>query len=330
MHDMQANKDNAIQIAEALIPQEAIDRLRIVLSNEDYVAALQSFSNPKPIVFRINTLRSTEASVLEDLSSAGLEVTPIPWCPLGYKLENGTIGDLQSLRCGKEGWIYIQAASSMTAAHAMQVEEGMSVLDMCAAPGSKTTQLAAVLNNTGILIANDRSRKRLYRLREVLQLQNATQVEVLCGEGERLGKTHADCFDRVLVDVPCSGEGRFRLDKPRRLENWNVQEIRRLAKLQTQLLIAAIRCVKVGGRVVYSTCTFAPEENECVLEHVLTKNSIDAKVVPVSQSIMPPAVRPVLKEWQGRTFAQHLEGAIRIIPDETTTGFFVAVIERNS
>jgi len=330
MNDVQDNIDNAILKAEEHLPVEAIDRFRQIFSPEDYIEVLQSFSKPKPIVFRINTLRSTEASVLEELSSSGLEVTPFPWCPLGYKLENGTIRDLQALRAGKEGWIYIQAASSMTAAHAMQVEKGMSVLDMCAAPGSKTTQLAAVLNNTGILIANDRSRKRLYRLREVLQLQNATQVEVLCGGGERLGKSHADCFDRVLVDVPCSGEGRFRLDKPRRLENWNVQEIRRLAKLQTQLLIAALRCVKVGGLVVYSTCTFAPEENECVLEHVLSKKSIDAKVVPIPQALVPASTRPVLKEWQGTQFSQHLEGAIRMIPDETTTGFFVAVLERKS
>jgi 16S rRNA (cytosine1407-C5)-methyltransferase len=167
-------------------------------------------------------------------------------------------------------------------------------------------------------------------LREVLQWQNAKQVEVLCGPGERLGKSHADCFDRVLVDVPCSGEGRFRLDKPKRIEKWNVQQIRRLASLQMQLLVAAIRCVKVGGRVVYSTCTFAPEENEGVLEHVLSKNSIDATVVPIPQSLVPPSSRPTLKEWQGTAFDQHLEGAIRMVPDETTTGFFVAVLERNS
>lgn len=330
MNDVQVNIENAIHKAEEHLPVEAIDRFRKIFSPEDYIEVLQSFSKPKPIIFRINTLQATEAIVLKELSSSGLEVTPFPWCPLGYKLENGTIRDLQALRAGKEGWIYIQAASSMTAAHAMQVEKGMSVLDMCAAPGSKTTQLAAALNNTGILIANDRSKKRLYRLREVLQLQNATQVEVLCGGGERLGKSHADCFDRVLVDVPCSGEGRFRLDKPQRLEKWSVQGIRRLAKLQTQLLIAALRCVKVGGLVVYSTCTFAPEENECVLEHVLSKKSIDAKVVSIPQALVPVSSRPALIEWQGTQFTQHLDGAIRMIPDETTTGFFVAVLERNS
>lgn len=328
MDELKNSADRAVQRVEELFSSEAIERFRLILSDEDYAAALQSFSQPKPVVFRVNTLRSTVAEVLEEIESAGVVVSSIPWCPLGYKLEVGTIRDLQALRCGKDGLIYIQAASSMTAAHAMQLEEGMSVLDMCAAPGSKTSQLAAAMNNTGIMVANDRSKKRLYRLREILQWQNATNVEILCGAGEKLGKTHADCFDRVLVDVPCSGEGRFRIEKPIRFERWNVQAIRRLAKLQEQLLIAALRCVKVGGRVVYSTCTFAPEENECVLDRVLSRSSIHANVLPIPKELLPTSSRSSLSQWGGKTFANNLEGAIRIVPNETTTGFFVAVLER--
>ncbi len=328
MDELKDNVEHAIQQVEELLPAEAIERFRLILNSEDYLATLRSFSQPKPVVFRVNTLRSTVEEVLEEIESAGLVVSSIPWCPLGYKLESGTIRDLQALRCAKDGWIYIQAASSMAAAHAMQLKEGMSVLDMCAAPGSKTSQLAAALNNTGIMVANDRSKKRLYRLREILQWQNVINVEVLCGSGERLGKSHADCFDRVLVDVPCSGEGRFRLDRPIRIEKWNVQAIRRLAKLQEQLLIAALRCVKVGGKVVYSTCTFAPEENECVLDRVLTRHSIAAKVLPFPKELVPTSSRTSLTEWKGKKFVHDLSGAIRIVPDKNTTGFFVAVLER--
>ena len=240
MDDLQTNV-SSIQRTEEQLPSEALVRLRQILSPDDYTAALLSFSRPKPIVFRVNTLRASVEDVLNEIKSAGLVVSPIVWCPLGFILEKGTLRELQALQAGKEGWIYIQAASSMAAANAMQVEEGMSVLDMCAAPGSKTSQLAAVMNNSGILIANDRSKKRLYRLREVLKWQNAINVEILCGAGEQLGKTYSDCFEKVLVDVPCSGEGRFRLDKPTRLERWNVQTIRRLAKMQEQLLIAALK-----------------------------------------------------------------------------------------
>ncbi|MDP6692712.1 MAG: RsmB/NOP family class I SAM-dependent RNA methyltransferase [Phycisphaerales bacterium] len=330
MDNVKDNLANALQIAEEILPRESVERFRQLFNPDDYISSLISFSQPKPIVFRVNTLRSTVDQVLSEIELSGLVVSPILWCPLGYKLEVGSMRDLQDLKSSKDGCIYIQSASSMTAANAMQVEQGMSVLDMCAAPGSKTTQIAAAMNNTGILIANDRSRKRLYRLREILQWQNATTVEVLCGSGERLGKTHADCFDRVLVDVPCSGEGRFRLDRQVRLAKWNVQAIRRLAKMQEQLLISALRCVKVGGRVVYSTCTFSPEENECVLENVLSRISIDAKIVTLPTEIMPPTSRCSLKEWSGTTFENNLEGAMRIVPDSTTTGFFVAILERQS
>jgi 16S rRNA (cytosine1407-C5)-methyltransferase len=218
----------------------------------------------------------------------------------------------------------------MLAAHALQVEPEMRVLDMCAAPGSKTSQIAAMMNNSGMLVANDRSRKRLYRLREILQRQGATNAEILCGPGERLGNTHADCFDRVLVDAPCSGEGRFRLEKPIRLSRWNMQEIRGLAKLQEQLLIAALRCVRVGGLVVYSTCTFAPEENEFVLEKVLRKKTIDAKVVELPKELRPPSGRAPISCWEGKEFTQDISPAMRIIPDEMTTGFFIACLQRLS
>ncbi|MDP7008566.1 MAG: RsmB/NOP family class I SAM-dependent RNA methyltransferase [Phycisphaerales bacterium] len=320
----------AVRCAEEALPQEFLERLRSILDEQSYESTLQSFANPKPIVFRVNTLRSTEKQVLGEIASGGFVVSPIPWCPLGYILEQGTIRGLQTLPCAQDGSIYIQSASSMAAANALEVQEGMSVLDMCAAPGSKTTQLAATMRNAGILIANDRSRKRLYRLREILQWQNATNVEVLCGEGERLGKTHADCFDRVLVDAPCSGEGRFRLDRPKRIQKWNVQAIRRLAKLQEQLLSTALRCVKVGGRVVYSTCTFAPEENECVLDRVLSKNSINAKVHALPRQCIPPSATAPLAEWNGNPFKNDVTDSMRIVPNQTTTGFFVAVLERQS
>jgi 16S rRNA (cytosine1407-C5)-methyltransferase len=245
-------------------------------------------------------------------------------------VEEGTIRDLQALPLWDKGELYIQAASSMLAAYALQVEPEMRVLDMCAAPGSKTSLLSALMENKGMLVANDRSRKRLYRLREILQRQGATNVEVLLGPGERLGQSHADCFDRVLVDAPCSGEGRFRLDRPVRLSRWCMQEIQTLAKLQEQLLVAALRCVCVGGSVVYSTCTFAPEENEFVIEKVLSRNSIDAELIEIPEGLHPPHTMTPLQTWQGEPLKHDLSKATRIIPDSTTTGFFIACLRRIS
>ncbi len=316
--------------AEAAMPPLLTERLSSLLSAEHYTSSLHSFGAPKPVTFRPNTLRETEQQVLDEVVGAGMKSEPVPWCPSCHLLTEGTIRQLQGIPTAQSDGLYIQAASSMLAGHALQVEPKMRVLDMCAAPGSKTSQIAGLMKNTGMLVANDRSRKRLYRLREVLQRQGATNAEVLCGPGERLGQTHADCFDRVLVDAPCSGEGRIRLDRPIRLSRWNIQEIRSLAKLQEQLLIAALRCVRVGGMVVYSTCTFAPEENEFVLDKVLRKKNVDAKLVPMPQHLTPPSTMAPVTNWLEKECTEDLSNAVRIIPDATTTGFFISCIERLS
>lgn len=315
---------------EESIPQGVIDRFRVLLTEEDYEATLRSFASPKQLIFRVNTLLATVDEVLDDLQSRNIETTAIEWCPLGFQVIKGSIRELQETESHNTGKLYIQSASSMLSAHALQVQPKMRVLDMCAAPGSKTSQIAAAMNNEGMLIANDRSRKRLYRLRKIMQLQGATNVEVICNAGELLGNSYADCFDRVLVDVPCSGEGRFRMERPTRLQRWNEQEIKSLSKLQQQLLSTALRCVVVGGLVVYSTCTFAPEENENVLEKVLKKSSIDASLIPLPAELMPPSSRGAVTSWKEQTFSSKVADAIRVIPDGTCTGFFIACIQRNS
>ena len=323
-------REESIASMEAELPQLFVERLQELLSKEEYESSIHSFCNPKPITIRPNTLRLPETVMLSNITNACLKTTPIDWCPLCHLVEQGTIRELQELPSWNAGEFYIQAASSMLAVHVLQVEPEMRVLDMCAAPGSKTTQLAALMHNKGMLVANDRSRKRLYRLREILQKQGATNVEVLCGPGERLGQTHADCFDRVLVDVPCSGEGRFRMDRPIRLSRWSMHEIQTLAKLQEQLLVAALRCVCVGGMVVYSTCTFAPEENEFVLYRVLSRNSIHAEVVQIPDHLHPPTAINPITSWNDNQIDFDIRHAIRIIPDHTTTGFFIACLKRLS
>ena len=328
MEQVGSPTSDLIKKAEQKLPALFLERLTAQLSVDEYVASLQSFGSAKPLTFRPNTIRASEAEVLEEVGSTGIQTSPVPWCPLCHQVTDGTIRQLQALHHAKTDGLYIQAASSMLAVYALQVAPEMRVLDLCAAPGSKTSQIAALMDNRGMLVANDRSRKRLYRLREILQRQGATGVEILCGPGERLGQTHADCFDRVLVDAPCSGEGRFRLDRPIRLSRWNMQEIRGLAKLQEQLLIAALRCVRVGGLVVYSTCTFAPEENEFVLEKVLRKKTVDASLVELPKELTPPTARQPVTQWGGKDITQDLSSAVRIIPDNTTTGFFIACLKR--
>ena len=309
------------------LPRRAIERLEAVLG-DDFNSTIASFSNERIVAFRVNTLKSSEEEVLRAIDDSELSVEPIAWCPQSFIIKQGTIRDLQSLDVFKEGKVYIQSTSSMLAAHVLNVSTDLSVLDMCAAPGSKTSLIAALMQNKGRIIANDRSKKRLYRLREILQQQRATNVEVINEPAESLGRMYADCFDRVLVDVPCSGEGRFRVEKPIRMSRWSEQSIKKLAKLQQQILASALRCVKVGGQVVYSTCTFAPEENEMVLDKVLKKKSIKAELIEVPQGLLLPTVRTPLTSFQNWSASTDLSHAMRIIPNDLTTGFFIAVLKR--
>ncbi len=316
-----------IQSAESKLPPRALERLRDILG-DDFESVIESFSSDRVVTFRVNTLRGTRDEVLSEIANSALKVEPIDWCPDAFVLKDGTIRELQALDVYQEGKVYIQSTSSMLAAHLLQVSEGMAVLDMCAAPGSKTSLIAAIMNNKGRIIANDRSKKRLYRLREILQQQGATNVEVINKPAELLGKTYTDCFDRVLVDVPCSGEGRFRMEKPVRMSRWSEQSIKTLAKLQQQILSSALRCVKVGGHVVYSTCTFAPEENEMVLDKVLRKQSVHANIIQAPQATLANIVREPLTSFQEWTTSIDLSNALRIVPSALTTGFFIAVIQR--
>ncbi len=309
------------------LPRRAIERLEEVLG-EDFNSTIASFSNERIVIFRVNTLKSSEEEVISAIEESELSIQPIAWCPQSFVIKLGTIRELQSLDVFKEGKVYIQSTSSMLAAHVLNVSSELSVLDMCAAPGSKTSLIAALMQNQGRIIANDRSKKRLYRLREILQQQGATNVEVINEPAESLGRMYADCFDRVLVDVPCSGEGRFRVEKATRMSRWSEQSIKTLAKLQQQILASALRCVKVGGQVVYSTCTFAPEENEMVLDKVLKKKSIHAELIEVPKELLPPTVRSPLTSFQDWSASTDLSRAIRIIPNDLTTGFFIAVLKR--
>lgn len=322
-------EDQVLQSVRELLPSKAIERLQLSLGN-DFQRTLQSFLEERKITFRVNTLRASAKNVLAQLDKENLKYESIPWCPSGYVLESGTMRELQSLDAYGAGAIYIQEASSMLASHILQVEPGMSVLDLCAAPGSKTSLISMLMNNTGTLVANDRSRTRLYRLRSIIKHQGVENAEVICSPGEELGKTYSDCFDRVLVDVPCSGEGRFRIDRPLRMLNWSEREIKKLAKLQAQLLSSAFRCVKVGGLIVYSTCTFAVEENEFVIDKVISKKTISAELVEIPTLFVPESARPGINCWNGKQCKTDTKFSMRLVPDAISTGFFIALLRRTA
>ncbi|MEM4702979.1 MAG: RsmB/NOP family class I SAM-dependent RNA methyltransferase [Candidatus Pacearchaeota archaeon] len=224
------------------------------------------------------------------------------------------------------GYYYVQELASMQAVIALAPTKGNFVLDLCAAPGSKTTQISAMIKNSGLVIANDVSFERLRALNANLERCGCMNVIVtrmrgstLCEELARKGFL----FDKILLDAPCSGEGTIRFD-PRVLEMWNLNMLKKLAGLQKKLLASAISCLKPQGILVYSTCTFEPEENEEVIQFAL--NNFPIELIDFN---LPLKTRHGLTSWQGKKFSEEMKKCKRIWPqDNDTEGFFIAKLKK--
>lgn len=203
------------------------------------------------------------------------------------------------------------------------------VLDMCAAPGSKTTQLAAVMQGNGEVVALDSSRQRLYMLKSNLEQHHVTNVFPQLGNGTHIWRKYGPMFDVVLLDAPCSGEGRFSTKDPNSYADWSVKKIERVASEQRRLMFAAVMCLKQDGLLVYSTCTFAPEENEAIVQFALEKfdGALEVCFIDLHKQL-PDVFVPGVAAWNGASFTEDISRAVRVKPNETWEGFFVCVLRR--
>ena len=220
------------------------------------------------------------------------------------------------------GYYYIQEVSSMLSIIALDPRPGELVLDVAASPGSKTTQIAAKMDNKGTLIANDVKLDRIMILASNLEKNGVTNCIVTKNDGVglcmRLAKSQFK-FDKILLDAPCSGEGTLR-SSPKTFLMWNPKMIKNFAGLQKKLFANAVKCLKVGGSIVYSTCTHAPEEDEGVVQFAL--DNFPLKLESLS---LPIKCRPGLSSWKEESFSKEIQKCCRIYPqDNDSEGFFVA------
>jgi NOL1/NOP2/sun family putative RNA methylase len=315
------------------LPEKFIERLKRLYSDEEYKQVLQAFSAKPLPSFRVNTLKINATELLEKLRQGGFELEQVSWYKDAFILKNKSVRELTETDQYKDGLLYIQNLSSMLPALVMNPQPEELVLDLTAAPGSKTTQLAALMQNRGLLVANDVSRGRMYKMEMLLkqygipfQWSIHTQgTYLISSRGETLWKKFPEYFDRALIDVPCTMEGRIQCDEPKTYEDWSTKKIKQLSMLQKYLLRSAISATKPGGVIVYSTCTLGPEENEEVIDWVLKR---EKGAIEIEKITIPGLeLKSGISAWN-KSFDPQIANTARIIPSEQMEGFFIAKIKK--
>ena len=275
-----------------------------------------------PRSIRVNTLKANVADVKKSIESKGWILEQIPWCKEGFWIHHPDRRDVGNLLEHKLGYIYVQEAASMIPPLFLEPQPGELILDMCAAPGSKTSQIAAMMQGKGLLLANDYRGQRIQSLGINLQRTGVTNCVVTLMNGERFSGLHCD---RILVDAPCSGTGTIRKSL-KTIRIWNPRMLRKISNQQKKLLLNAWKNLKPGGIVVYSTCSLEPEENEAVVSWLLHEVD-DASVEKVDLPGLKIGA-PVM-EFNGETYHPDVSKVSRIWPqDNNTEGFFVAKLHK--
>ncbi|SFG78279.1 NOL1/NOP2/sun family putative RNA methylase [Halopelagius inordinatus] len=300
----------------------------LVGDEEAFSAACE---RPLPSVVRVNTIETTVERARTALDAEGVAYEPTEWHPGVLKLDERGPGTSWPYY---HGWLHGQEEVSALPAIALDPDPGDAVWDACAAPGSKTTQLAALMDDRGVLVGNDNNLGRLSALRHNAERLGVSNLVVTnqdarnfsfkpFGEGTDDPEAFEE-FDGALVDAPCSCEGTIRKN-PDALDRWTMNHVKSVAGIQKGILRRAVQATREGGTVVYSTCTFAPEENEAVLDHVLDEE--DCRVVEWDAPDGFDTV-PGVTEWEDDEYDPSVELAHRVYPHlNDTGGFFCAKLE---
>jgi 16S rRNA (cytosine1407-C5)-methyltransferase len=308
------------------LPEAFTERLEKIVPREQFAAILKTFDAPKQVTFRVNTLKSAPSKLEAELSEAGILFERVEWLEGVYRISPEDKLRLTQTDAFYGGRLYIQNLSSMIAPVLLAPEPEETVLDLAAAPGGKTLLLAGMMQNTGWLSAVEPSRERFFRLCDNLKQQGVTNAHTYMTDGRSVGKKCPEMFDRILLDAPCSSEARFKTHEPKSMSFWNVHKVKETSKLQRRLLLSAYDALKPGGKLLYSTCSFSPEENESPLQHLLERHGEHLKTLPL---VLPfDNVQKPLRSWGKEVYDERIQNAVRILPTDTIDGFFICLLEK--
>lgn len=290
------------------IPEFLQEKLLKQYGQEITEEIINGYSEKRPVTLRVNTIKSNRTRVIEELTKVQITFKEVEWYSDALIVENVREEEIKKLEIYEKGEIYLQSLSSMLPPIILEPKADENILDMAAAPGGKTTQMAALSDNCAMITACEKNKIRAERLKYNLEKQGVRSVNIMVEDARKLDDFFS--FDKILLDAPCSGSGTTNI-----FETKFTQElIERSVKTQEELLRKAIKILKPGQEMVYSTCSILEQENENILKKFLSK----ADIVPIKEIPGIPTLPTTIK------------GTLCVCPSRLYEGFFVAKIKKRS
>lgn len=308
------------------LPEKFIERIKEIYP-ERWQGVFKSFCGQKKLGIRVNLVKYSPELFIEELNRNKISYRQLEYNKNAFVLEPEYKRRIQESQIYRAGCVYIQNIASMLAVFVLSPDKGNAIMDLCAAPGSKTSQIVSRMQTNADIIAVEKIKKRFYKLVDNLKKQDSFKnVEVKMADGIKIWRKYEGCFDKVLVDAPCSSEGKFSLSEPKTYNFWSLRKIKDMQRKQKKLLFSGIKSLRKNGRLVYSTCSFFPEENEKVIDWALKKFYPDL----VLEEINLPIENFVegFRRWRNREFSEQVSKCRRVLPDSEMDGFFIASLRK--
>ena len=301
---------------EKHVPEFLIEMLNQQYGEKITSKILEGYSQKRMVTFRVNTLKTSIEKVEEVLKNNNIEFKKVSWSDVAYIVKNVREDTLKELEIYKNGEIYLQSLSSMLPPIVLEPKENTDILDMCAAPGGKTTELASLTNNNANITACELNKIRIEKLKYNIEKQGATSVYIMQEDSRRINDFFS--FDNILLDAPCSGSGTLNVEDVNLEKTFTEKLIEKSQKAQLELLNKAVKILKQGQEMVYSTCSILNVENEEIVSKILKNNKVE--IVPI--------------EFKGKEelplLSTKIDGTLCVMPTELYEGFFIAKIRKSN
>ena len=297
------------------MPEFLIQMLEKQSEEEIKNKILKGYNLKRKVTFRVNTLKSNSEEIEQVLNKLNFEYEKAPWSEDAFILKDAKESDIQELEIYKQGKIYLQSLSSILPPIILKPQEGADILDMAAAPGGKTTELAALTNNKAHITAREMNNIRIEKLKYNVEKQGASCVYIMQKDSRQIDDFFS--FDQILLDAPCSGSGTLNFEDKNLEKFFTLKLVEKSTKAQLALLRKAIKILKKGQEMVYSTCSILSQENEEIVEKVMRENKLE--IVPINfEGIEHLPILPT-----------KIKGTVCVCPNELYEGFFIAKLKKN-